>query len=109
MVATISSARALIGSPGGKSNRKGKDGRLVTKRLEIPGPHPNDNPAMQPPLLPAETLARLLRLAKLDGTSILVISGAFALVSAAMGDRLGALVALMVAGPPGPSNCMEPV
>lgn len=52
---------------------------------------------MQPPLLPAETLARLLRLAKLDGTSILVISGAFALVSAAMGDRLGALVALMVA------------
>lgn len=53
---------------------------------------------MQPPLLPAAIFARLLRLAKLDGTGVLALSGAFALASAAMGDRLSAVIGLVVAG-----------
>ncbi len=68
------------------------------KRLEIPGPSRNDNPAMQPPVLPAATLARLLRLARLDGTGVLAIAGAFAIGHAAMGERGGALIGLLVAG-----------
>ena len=73
-------------------------GGRARKRLEILRPGGNDNPAMQPPLLPAVTLARLLRLAKLDGTGVLALSGAFALASAAMGDRLGAVIGLLIAG-----------
>jgi hypothetical protein len=53
---------------------------------------------MQPPLLPVVTLTRLLRLAKLDGTGVLALSGAFALASAAMGDRLSAVIGLLIAG-----------
>ena len=51
-----------------------------------------------PPLLPEETLIRVLRVARLDGLSVLVISGVFALVSALAGDGLGAVVGLLVAG-----------
>jgi len=53
---------------------------------------------MQPPLLPATVLARLLRLAKLDGTLVLAIAGAFTLVAAAAGNRLEAVIGLLVAG-----------
>ena len=52
---------------------------------------------MKPPLLPEETLRRMLRLAWFDGLSVAVISGIFALVSVAMADRVGAVVGLLVA------------
>ena len=51
-----------------------------------------------PPLLPEETLARVLRVARLDGSSVLVIAGVFALISALAGDKIGAVVGLLVAG-----------
>ncbi|MBK8858124.1 MAG: hypothetical protein IPN11_10770 [Opitutaceae bacterium] len=53
---------------------------------------------MQPPLLPATVLARLLRLARLDGTVVLAIAGAFALASALGGNRLEVLVGVLIAG-----------
>ena len=52
----------------------------------------------QPPLLPAETLVRVLRLAKFDGLSVLLIAGVFALLAATAGDFSGALVGLLAAG-----------
>ena len=55
--------------------------------------------AMQPPpLLPEETLARVLRLAKLDGTSVLVLGALFAVLAAAGGDARFAIVGLLAAG-----------
>ncbi len=51
-----------------------------------------------PPLLPEETLIRVLRVARLDGTSVLVVAGVFALISALAGDKVGAVVGLLVAG-----------
>jgi hypothetical protein len=51
-----------------------------------------------PPFLPEETLNRVLRIARLDGMSVLVIAGVFALMSALAGDHLGAIVGLLVAG-----------
>jgi len=51
-----------------------------------------------PPLLPEETLLRVLRVARLDGMSVLVIAGVFALISALAGDAVGAVVGLLVAG-----------
>ena len=51
-----------------------------------------------PPLLPEETLLRVLRIARLDGLSVLVIAGLFALISALAGDGIGAVVGLLVAG-----------
>jgi hypothetical protein len=53
---------------------------------------------MQPPVLPEVTFARVLRVAKLDGTSVLAVAGAFAIGHAFMGDRGGALIGLAVAG-----------
>jgi len=53
---------------------------------------------MQPPLLPAAALARLLRLAKLDGAVVLGLAGAFTLASAAAGNRLEMLIGLLIAG-----------
>lgn len=53
---------------------------------------------MHPPLLPAEALRRTVRLARLDGTTMLVIAGVFALASASGKDGLGAAVGLLVAG-----------
>lgn len=53
---------------------------------------------MQPPLLPDETLSRVYRLARRDGTLVLAIAGFFALLSAAAGDHIGVTVGLLVAG-----------
>jgi len=50
-----------------------------------------------PPLLPAETLHRVLRVANLDGLSVLLVAGLLALVSAASGDYLGTVLGLLVA------------
>jgi len=51
-----------------------------------------------PPLLPEETLLRVLRVARLDGWSVALVAGLFALLSALFGDVLGAIVGLLVAG-----------
>jgi hypothetical protein len=51
-----------------------------------------------PPLLPAEVLRRVLRLARFDGISVLGVAGIFAIGSASLGDYAGALVALAIAG-----------
>ena len=56
------------------------------------------HPMQQPPLLPFETDRRVVRLGKMDGSSILLISGAFALLQAVAGDIPGAIVGLLVAG-----------
>lgn len=53
---------------------------------------------MQPPLLPIETLARVLRVARLDGMGALLIATFFALTAASMGEIPGAVVWLLVAG-----------
>lgn len=52
----------------------------------------------QPPLLPEETLARVLRLARLDGISVLAVATLFALMAALSGDFVGAVIGLLVAG-----------
>jgi hypothetical protein len=52
----------------------------------------------QPPLLPEETLHRVLRVARLDGMSVAFIAGLFALFAALAGDGLGAVIGLLVAG-----------
>lgn len=52
----------------------------------------------RPPLLPAEVLRRMLRVARFDGTSILFIAGGFALGSAVLHDVTGTMISLMVAG-----------
>jgi hypothetical protein len=54
--------------------------------------------ANKPPLLPAETLARVLRLATLDGRVLLYVAGFFALISASIGDLSGALIGCLAAG-----------
>lgn len=53
---------------------------------------------MKPPPLPEEILRRVLRVATFDGTCVLVIAGAGALLSASWKDGAGALVGLLVAG-----------
>lgn len=50
-----------------------------------------------PPLLPEETLHRVLRVANFDGWSVLAVAGLLALASASMGDFWGAAVGLLVA------------
>jgi hypothetical protein len=52
---------------------------------------------MKPPPLPLEILARVTRVARFDGTSILAVSGSVALLSAAYRDVTGASVGLLVA------------
>jgi hypothetical protein len=51
-----------------------------------------------PPLLPVETVRRLLRVAHADGTSVLVVAGISALMAASSGDKLDALLLLLVCG-----------
>ena len=51
-----------------------------------------------PPILPEETLRRVLRLAWFDGLSVLIIAGAFGLLSAVAKDHPGAIVGMLVAG-----------
>lgn len=53
---------------------------------------------MQPPLLPLESLIRVLRLARTDGLWALMVATFFALTSAAVGDLTGAAAWLLVAG-----------
>lgn len=67
--------------------------------LEIRGHAGNDNFSLlkTPPLLPEEVLARTVRLARINGTSVLVIAGAFALANAANHDVMGAAIGLLVA------------
>jgi hypothetical protein len=55
-------------------------------------------PSPKPPLLPVEIVRRMLRVARFDGTSILVIAGTFALGSASLHDTEGTGISLMVAG-----------
>jgi hypothetical protein len=50
-----------------------------------------------PPLLPEETLRRVLRLARFDGMFILMVAGFFALTSASMGGFAGMVVWLLLA------------
>jgi len=52
----------------------------------------------QPPLLPEETLARVLRLARFDGTGAMVLGGMFALVAAAARDFPFAAIGLLASG-----------
>ena len=52
----------------------------------------------QPPLLPAETFARVLRLARVDGLGVLVVAALAAVVAASAGDFVGAVTGLLVAG-----------
>lgn len=53
---------------------------------------------MQPPLLPEEVLRRVLRVGRFHGMMVLTVAGAFGLLSAAAGDRMGALIGLAIAG-----------
>jgi hypothetical protein len=53
---------------------------------------------MQPPLLPEETLLRVLRLARGDGLVVLMLGTFFALTAAAVGDLTGAVAWLLLAG-----------
>lgn len=50
-----------------------------------------------PPLLPEETLHRVLRVANIDGLSVLLIASVLALAAAASGDYRGAAIGLLVA------------
>jgi hypothetical protein len=50
-----------------------------------------------PPLLPEETLRRVLKVANLDGLSVMAVAGLLALASASAGDYNGAGVGLLVA------------
>lgn len=74
------------------------DDDLDTKVIEILRPRGNDNLSMQPPLLPEEVLSRVYRLARRDGFGVLVIASLFALMAAVMGDGVGAIIGLGVAG-----------
>lgn len=51
-----------------------------------------------PPLLPEETFRRVIRLARLDGLTVLALGSFFALLSGGMGDFAGAIIGLLVAG-----------
>lgn len=51
-----------------------------------------------PPPLPEDVLARVLRLARTDGRMLLIISGAFAVVSAMGQQGLGAVAGCLAAG-----------
>lgn len=50
-----------------------------------------------PPLLPDETLHRVLRVANFDGISIMAVAGMLALASASVRDFSGAAIGLLVA------------
>jgi hypothetical protein len=52
----------------------------------------------QPPLLPSEALKRVMRIARLDGVSVLAVAGAFALASAVLHDEKGTGIGLLLAG-----------
>jgi hypothetical protein len=52
----------------------------------------------QPPLLPEETLVRVLRLARFDGTGVLVLGSIFALMAASAGEVRFAIIGVLAAG-----------
>ncbi|HEY3756373.1 MAG TPA: hypothetical protein VGL42_09515 [Opitutaceae bacterium] len=52
----------------------------------------------QPPLLPVEMLRRVIRVARTNGTCVMVISSLAALAAAAGQDRLDTFIGLAVAG-----------
>jgi hypothetical protein len=52
--------------------------------------------AKSPPLLPAEILRRVIRVARFHGLSIVIFTGAFTLGTAAFGDFKSALVCLAI-------------
>ena len=52
----------------------------------------------QPPLLPQETFARVLRLARFDGLGALVLGGIFALLAASARDFPFAAIGLLASG-----------
>ena len=52
----------------------------------------------KPPLLPAEIVARMLRVAHFDGGSVLVLCGVLAIASAWYGDFTGAVIGVLIAG-----------
>jgi hypothetical protein len=52
---------------------------------------------MKPSPSPADTLQRVIKVARLDGLSIFVISGGFALITLVMGDLFGTFIGLLVA------------
>ncbi|HEY1765234.1 MAG TPA: hypothetical protein VGF85_09945 [Opitutaceae bacterium] len=54
-------------------------------------------PLLKAPLSPQDRLRRLLRVAKVDGLSVLIVAGGFGLLSAAFGDLSGAGVGLVIA------------
>jgi hypothetical protein len=51
-----------------------------------------------PPLLPAEILRRVLRLSRCEGALVLAVAGSLAVASAALGDYLGAVIGVIIAG-----------
>lgn len=51
-----------------------------------------------PPLLPSETLARVLRVAKFDGTTVFALSALFAVMAATAGEMRFAVIGLLAAG-----------
>jgi hypothetical protein len=53
---------------------------------------------MQPPLLAEEVLARVLRVARMDGLGVLWVATFFALTAAGVGDVTGAVAWLLLAG-----------
>jgi len=66
------------------------------RRIQTPAPGCNSdakNRAMEkPPPLPTEVLARVLRVAAIDGFTLVFIAGGFGVVSALCSDWLGAVV-----------------
>ncbi len=52
--------------------------------------------AKSPPLLPAEILRRVIRLARFHGFSIVIFTGAFTVGTAAFGDFKSALICLVI-------------
>jgi hypothetical protein len=55
-------------------------------------------PSNKPPLLPAEVLRRVLRVARIEGTCVLALATSFAFAAALLHDVHGTFVSLMVAG-----------
>ena len=51
-----------------------------------------------PPLLPEEIYQRVVRLARFDGLSIVVVTSVCAVLAASVGDRIGAGIGVLVAG-----------
>ncbi|PTX91743.1 hypothetical protein DB354_17945 [Opitutus sp. ER46] len=48
--------------------------------------------------MPIEAFVRVQRVARFDGMGVLFVAGLFALISASGGDRVGAIVGLLIAG-----------